>query len=624
MTASTQTAVENIVALHEEWPQSESCKPIEDYALIGDCRTGALIARDGSIEWLCFPDFHSPSVFCSILDRKKGGCLRTTLAPTLSSKRRYVDDTNILETELAGPEGRIRIIDFMPVTNRDAATLQPERELLRIIEAVEGSPTVEVEYCPAPAYGKDRIRIRGRGRIGWTVGNAASLYLLRSDIALQPNGPDRLAGEIRLDPGQRCYLSLSYVKRDPAIVPPLGAEIDDKLEESKRWWRQWSSQCTYAGPYRDAVLRSTLALKALQFSLSGAVIAAATTSLPETIGGERNWDYRYCWLRDAAFTLRAFIDTGFYSEASAFFDWLMHTTHLTQPKLQALYDIYGRTNVRERTLKHLAGYRDSRPVRIGNAAHDQLQLDIYGSVIAAATIFIRRGNALSRSESRLLAKMGEVICRKWREPDNGIWEFRRGRQHNTWSKLMCWSGLNDLVALDRDGEISVPRQRFIRERDAIRKEIERNSYDDKKRSFVGAYDNDFIDATSLLFPQTGFLDPDDPRMQGTWRCIRESLDQDGLIRRYGDGSDSLSGKEGSFVICSFWAVGYLARAGHLDEAKARMENLLGYTNDVGLLSEEIDPQTGAMLGNFPQAFSHSGLINAAFAIAEAEAKWERA
>ena len=601
---------------------ADNARPIADYALIGDCRTAALVALDASIEWLCFPDFHSPSVFCSILDRERGGSLRTMLMPTRATRRRYIEGTNVLETDIDGPYGRIQITDFLPVTNRDAATLQPERELVRVIEALEGNPCVRIEYHPAPSYGGKRIRMQNRGRIGWAVGNSASLYLLRSDIPLTVEGTGRLAGRAQFKTGERRYLSLSYVKRDPAIIPPLGMEIDDKLEETTRWWRHWSGQCTYNGPYREAVLRSALALKALQFSLSGAVIAAPTTSLPEAIGAERNWDYRYCWLRDAAFTLRAFIDTGFYSEAAAFFDWLMHSTHLTQPKLQALYDIYGRTSLGEHTLDHLSGYRGSRPVRVGNAAHGQLQLDIYGSVIATATVFVRRGNSLSRSESRLLTRLGKIICRTWREPDNGIWEFRHGRQHNTWSKLMCWSGLNDLIALDHDGKVSIPRQRFIREREAIREAIERKAYDSEKQNFVGAFDYDFLDATSLLFPQTGFLDADDSRMSATWRRVRAELDQDGLIYRYSKSSDKLSGQEGGFVICSFWAVDYLARTGRLDEAKGRMETLLGYANDVGLLSEEIDPRDGSMLGNFPQAFSHSGLINAAFAIATAEAGGE--
>lgn len=596
--------------------------PIEDYALIGDCRTAALVARDGSIEWLCFPDFHCDSVFASMLDRRRGGHLKIAPPEVESCKRHYLDETNILVSNFTGSGGSMKVIDFLPVNENDSATLDPERELLRIIEATDGEPEVRIDFAPAPDYGRRKIRLEKRGKIGWAIDSPGELYLLRSDIDLKHDGEGRLVGNARLKPGERRYVSFSFVSRDPAIIPLLGEQTDEKLARTRNWWCGWSAQCSYEGPYRDYVLRSALALKSLQFCLSGAVIAAATSSLPEAIGAERNWDYRYCWLRDAAFTLRAFIDSGFESEGAAFFDWFMHSTRLTQPKLQTMYDLYGRTDLGERKLPHLSGYRDSRPVRVGNAAHDQLQLDIYGSVISAAALFVDRGNDLDSSERRLLRRLGETVCNLWREPDNGIWEFRHARQHNTWSKVMCWSALDNLLHLDKEQLITVPRDYFEQERRAIGEAVQARSFSEKRKCFVGAFDGEYLDATALLFPRTGIIAADDPRMLSTWEQIMEKLSDGPLIRRYEDGADNLSGSEGSFVICSFWAVEYLARAGHLDEARERMQALLNYTNDVGLLSEEIDHRDGTMLGNFPQAFSHTGLIDAAFAIANAEKQRE--
>jgi GH15 family glucan-1,4-alpha-glucosidase len=600
-------------------PNQSTFPPIRDYALIGDCRTAALVARSGAMEWLCLPDFDSPPLLGCMLDRKRGGHLWTGPEDARPHGRRYIDGTNVLETVLEGRSGRVRLIDFMPVDPRDDGPIQPQREVLRIVEALDGETEVEIDLRPAPQFGYRRSCLEDRGQIGWGLRDRGSLYLMRTDMGLKPDG-DRLVGRTRLTPGERRYLSLSFVKRDPAVVPMLGAEADGKLERSLSWWREWSGQCTYDGPYRNAVLRSLLALKALQFCLSGAVVAAATTSLPEAIGAGRNWDYRFCWLRDAAFTLRAFIETGFYSEAASFFDWLMHSTRLTQPRLQSLYDVYGNTRLKERTLDDVDGYRGSRPVRVGNAASGQLQLDVYGAVVAAAAAFLEHSpTPLEGSEKRLLARFGNAVCRQWQEPDNGIWEFRNGRRHNTWSKVMCWSALDSLLRLGEDGLLSVPHERFEREREAIAQSVIANGFDGSYGSFVGAFGERYVDATLLLLPRTGFIDARDPRMVATWERIDRELSHHGVIHRYSGEVDGMAGEEGAFLICSAWAVDYLARAGRVDEAKERMERLVGFSNDVGLLSEEIEPDSGTMLGNFPQAFSHTGLVNAAFAIAAAEA-----
>ncbi|SMF76101.1 Glucoamylase (glucan-1,4-alpha-glucosidase), GH15 family [Tistlia consotensis] len=598
--------------------QSSAFPAIGDYGLIGDCRTLALVSRRGSVEWLCLPDLDSPSLFARLLDRERGGFLAVAPVGCQGARRRYREGTNVLETELEAPDGRLRVTDCLPIEKKADQLLQPERELVRFVEVLEGSPEVEVVYAPAPGYGAAEAPVEPHGRLGWRLAERGRLVLLRSDLPLWQDGPRRVGGRERLRAGETRSLSLSFHQRDPAILPLLGEEVARKIEATADWWRDWSGACDYDGPFAEAVRRSALTLKALQFVLSGAVIAAASSSLPEALGGGRNWDYRFCWLRDAAFTLRAFVDTGFEAEAAAFFDWLLHATRLTQPRLDVLYDVYGRTGLAEKTLDHLAGYRGSRPVRIGNAASSQVQLDAYGEVISAAAIFIARGNRLDRAERRLLVRLGETVCRLWRQPDNGIWEFRGSRLHNTWSKVMCWSALDQLLALDDQGVLAVPRARFEAEREKLRETIFEQGYDRALGSFLGAFGESFLDATLLLLPRTGLIEADDPRMAGTYERIQERLGAGPLLHRYDAGTDGQEGQEGAFAICSFWAVEYLARAGRLDEARERMAAILQYRNDLGLLSEEIDADGGELLGNFPQGFSHSGLINAALAIAEAE------
>lgn len=587
--------------------------PINDYALIGDCRTAAVVAKNGSIEWLCLPNIDSPSLFASMLDRERGGHFTVRMADGDMVSRRYLDGTNILETTFAGPSGRFTVTDFMAISETAHDRLEPERELIRVVDCLAGRPEVEVVCAPRPGYGRKSVHIVDRGRCGWAVRNSGTHHFIHSDLPLAVSGGTDLAGRHRLSEGERRRITLSIASRDPAVFPAV-EEADAKLSETCDWWRGWISHCTYDGEHRDMVQRSLLALKLLDFVLSGAVVAAATTSLPEAIGKGRNWDYRFCWLRDASFTLRAFADTGFESEGLAFFDWLMHTTRRTQPRFDTLYDIFGRANAVERTLDHLSGYRNSSPVRIGNAAKDQLQLDVYGEVVNAATDSINRGNAFSTAERRLLKRVGDIVCSTWQKKDDGIWEVRGNRRHNTYSKVMCWSALDNLIKLGDKGALSVPRETFAENRDRIRAEVLEKAFDPDINSFVGAYGETYVDATALLMPRNGFIDACDPRMLGTWERIKQKLDHDGWIRRYESGTDGMDGEEGAFGICSFWAVDYLARAGRLDEAKQRLERLVGTANDVGLYAEEFDTKTGEFLGNIPQAFTHTGFVNAVLTI----------
>jgi GH15 family glucan-1,4-alpha-glucosidase len=603
---------------------AQTFPPISDYGLIGDCRTVALISRDGAIDWLCLPDIHSPSVFGALLDRERGGSFRICAPGGAPAGRSYREDTNILETEFAAPDGRFKLIDFMPVDEEGDDSLNPEREIIRIIECTAGTPEVEIHFAPRPDYARKPALLRKRDKLGWVLQEHGKLYLLRSSIPLSPVDASTLHARTRLKEGERITLTLIFTSRNPAVIAGLDAEITEKLESTESWWRSWLAQCKYDGPFAGPTRRSVLALKLLEFSLSGAVSAAATTSLPESIGGQRNWDYRYCWLRDASFFLRAFTDIGFETEGASFFDWLMHSTRLTQPKLKPLYDVYGRTDVGEFTLDHLFGYRGSRPVRVGNAAAVQTQLDVYGAVVSAACDFVDRGNRIDASEARLLIGIGKVVCNSWQQPDSGIWEFRGRHLHNTYSKIMCWSALNDLLKLADEGHFKVPRRRFEACRAEIGQSINTHAYNAELNSFVGAYGETFMDATLLLMPRRGFIAARDPRMVGTWQRIQAELEEDGLLRRYTSGIDDFPEEEGAFLICTCWAIDYLARIGRIDEAKERLEVVLSYSNDLGLFSEEVDAKTGDLLGNFPQAFSHSGIINSALIIEEAEKSHGRA
>ncbi|MDZ4307714.1 glycoside hydrolase family 15 protein [Allopontixanthobacter sp.] len=586
---------------------------ISDYALIGDCRTAALVSRSGSIDWMCLPDFSSPSVFAALIDPEKGGRFAITPLSPVHSERRYVPHTAVVETIVTTGTGTVRISDCLSVG--DCASLQPQRELLRVVEGLEGRVTLDVHFDPRPGYAKIQVPVRKVGTGAFTCSSGNEHLLLRCDVSLDHDTNGRgMRGQVALSAGERVCFSLSYVSGDPAIILPLGDLAAERLERTARWWRDWSQSCTYEGVHREAVRRSAITLKQMTFAPSGAVVAAPTTSLPEAIGGTRNWDYRYCWLRDAALTMRAFLGLGLLDEAGAFLRWLLHATALTQPRLNIMYDIYGRTDLNEEELDHLAGYRGSGPVRIGNGAHDQIQLDVYGGVISAAVEFAMAGGRLQRDQLNLLAGFGRTVCAIWREPDHGIWEIRGEKRHYTFSKLMCWLALDCLLRLADTDPVSIDRKVFERERDAIRETIETRAWSEKLGSYSGALDEEWPDASLLLMSCLGYTTAAAPRMRATADRIRDVLGCDGLIYRYEHGRDGFESREGAFGICSFWAVDNLAMRGDLQEAEDLFCELLDRSNDVGLYSEEIDPGNGEFLGNFPQAFTHVGLINAAIAL----------
>jgi GH15 family glucan-1,4-alpha-glucosidase len=591
--------------------------PIDGYAVFGDCRSAALVSRDGSVDWLCLPRFDGPSVFAALLDPSRGGSFSVRPAGAFQVERRYVGATNVLETTFHTPTGELRLTDFVAVAGEEAkrAELWPDFTLARHARCVAGEVALEVVCDARPDYGRATPRIVGGGAAGWRIEHGTLSFDLRSELPLHVrDGGSVLEGTERLRAGETRRLAIAFTALAPAVLPPLGESLDERLAATLAWWEGWSSRLSYEGPYREVVQRSALALKLMCFAPSGAVVAAPTTSLPEVVGGSRNWDYRYCWLRVASLTTASLLDLGYHVEAASFRAWSIPATTLTWPALQVLYTVYGDARVPERTLPELSGYLGSRPVRVGNGADGQLQLDVYGEVVDAAYHFVARGGELDSVSARRLAGIGRSICRLGREPDEGIWEARAGRRHHTLSKAMCWVALDRLLRLGEAGKVTIPTREFEAERRAIREAVESRGYDRKLGSYVAAFDSDDVDASLLLLGLHGYCDPRSPEMVGTAARIRERLGVGPLLYRNRSGQEGVSTREGCFGICSFWGVHQRALQGEPEAAAEDFRLLLGYANDVGLFAEEIDPATGAALGNFPQAFTHVGLIGAALAL----------
>jgi GH15 family glucan-1,4-alpha-glucosidase len=590
---------------------------IGDYGIIGDCRTAALVSRTGSIDWYCLPRFDSPAVFGALLDPEQGGRFRVRPTSRFSAARRYLWDTNVLETTFRTDGGVLRVTDAMTIADPATRGLTPEHEILRRLECLEGTVEVEVVCDPRFDYGRRVDPGRDLGSLGIHFDGGTVGLALRTDIPMARRDPEPgWEGLESLQRGERRHASLTSAYAAPVVLCELGDGADGRLSSAAGWWKGWVDRCAYQGPYRDLVYRSMLALKLLMFPPSGAILAAVTTSLPEVPGGVRNWDYRYCWLRDASMTIDVLLHLGFVAEAESFLGWLLHATRLTRPELQVLYDVHGRTDHPMERLGHLSGYLGSTPVRVGNDAVDQLQLDVYGEVLRAARSFAERGGELDRAEASLLADLGETVCRRWTEPDNGIWEVKGQRRQYTHSKAMCWVALRCLLDLHHGGRVPVKRDRGEIEAilDDIRERTERDGWSEKVGSYVAWYGGEEVDGALLLLGLLGYTEPGDPRMESTRRVIRSRLGDHGLIRRYRY-DDRLPGREGAFGICAFWEAELLAGQGRLEEACQRFEHAASFANDLGLFSEEIDADSGRLLGNFPQAFTHIGLASAAAAIA---------
>ncbi|HEY2747000.1 MAG TPA: glycoside hydrolase family 15 protein [Polyangia bacterium] len=590
-------------------------KRIDDYAPIGDGRSVALVSRAGDVDWLCWPRFDSPSLFGALLDDRAG---RWQLAPTTpgEARRAYAGDTNVLRTTFVTPTGRVVVEDFMTIGSEadKKRALVPDHEIVRIARCVEGEVELVQSFAPRPDYGK-QPRLRDRGPFGLAVDTRAGTAIFRSTMPMaRVDGGAR--GTQLLRAGDTIYSSLGFADDGPAVLPPLGLATECSLQRTLSWWQTWAARIGYHGPFGDAVRRSALALKLLIYSPSGAVISAPTTSLPERRGGRLNWDYRFCWLRDASLTMRALMALGFADEAQAFASWLLHSTRLTRPRLRILYDVYGNHPGAERELPGWRGFDGARPVHIGNAAVEQYQLDVYGELIDAIFQLARTGARFDRETDRMLRGFGDYVCKHWRERDEGIWEPRSGRAEHTHSRLLCWVAVDRLVALGERGAIRLGRAALATlhaTRDEIRREIETRAWNDAQKSYVATLDGDDVDATLLLLAWYGFVDAADPRMRATYCRVRDELGAGSLLYRNHSGD---APGEGAFGICSFWGVEYLALGGGtVDEAERAFADIVACANDVGLFAEEIDPSSGAALGNFQQAFTHVGLVNAAFTIA---------
>lgn len=601
-------------------------RPIESYGLIGNMRTAALVGQDGSIDWLCLPQFDSPSVFAAVLDDRKGGRFR--IAPVqngVTHKQFYWPDTNILVTRFLSDSGVGQIIDFMPVGLPEASEPSAARlPLIRRVQVVRGQMTFELLCQPAFNYARDthRVELSEQGATFHATNLSLSLV---SPVPLQVyNGAVTATFTIPEGETLTFVLHQSPSAEDTAVRWPK-AQSTRLFDLTVDYWRRWLSQCTYTGRWREMVHRSCLTLKLLTFEPTGAIVAAPTCSLPETLGGERNWDYRYTWIRDAAFTIYALLRVGFTEEAAGFMRWLDARCHELAPDgaLQIMYSIDGGHELREETLDHLDGYKGSKPVRIGNGAHGQLQLDIYGELMDSVYLYNKYGAPISYDLWTHLRRMINWVCDHWHLPDEGIWETRGGRQHFVYSKLMCWVAIDRGIRLADKRSFPTDRERWITVRDAIYEELMHEGWNQTRQAFVQHYGSDHLDAATLMMPLVFFVSPDDPRMLHTLDAIMTSprdggLLSDGLIYRYNteDFHDGLSGQEGTFNICTFWLVEALTRAGRTDptrlqQARLIFEQMLGYANHLGLYAEETGHH-GEALGNFPQAFTHLAVISTAF------------
>lgn len=582
---------------------------IEDYALIGDRHTAALVGRDGSIDWFCPQRFDAPACFAALLGKPENG--RWLLAPqgeVRATKRRYLPDTLVLETEFTTPDGVVTVTDFMP-----HEPLDTRNDIIRIVRGVSGRVTMRTEAVLRFDYGTVVPWVKHQGHALRAVGGPDAA-VLRSPMLLK--GEDfRSAGTFTLAAGETEVLTLTFYRSH--MPEPDAPDAMALLAQTQAWWQEWASHCTYKGPWREAVIRSLITLKALTHAPTGGIIAAPTTSLPELIGGERNWDYRFCWVRDASFTLYALLISGYREEAMAWREWLLRAVAGTPAQLQPLYGVAGERRLIEFELPWLDGFEDSRPVRVGNAAHGQAQLDIYGEVMDAFHVARTLGVAPFDDAWQVQRALMTFLETVWGKPDRGIWEVRGPERHFTHSKVMCWVAMDRAVkAVERHG-LQGPADYWAALRDRMHAEICDKGYDAQRNTFVQYYGGTTLDGALLMLPLVGFLPADDPRILGTVQAIRETLMTDGLVHRYDaqDGSDGLPGDEGVFLACTFWLADNLALAGRGEEAAAVFEQLLALRNDVGLLAEEYDPHAKRQLGNFPQAFSHIGLVNTAHNLA---------
>ncbi|OLD13187.1 MAG: hypothetical protein AUI97_04910 [Crenarchaeota archaeon 13_1_40CM_3_52_17] len=590
-------------------------KPISDYGVIGDMHTAALVGLDGSIDWYCAPRFDSPSVFAALLDSQKGG--RFQLSPTgkFTTKQSYEGETNVLATTFDSQEGRIKLTDFMPCF-MEKGELKGFHELHRIVDCLEGDPGLRITFQPRFNYARGNTIIR-ETRDGCLARNQRHHISLASSVKLLVSDKNLLVNDFRLSRGQRIVLVLKWGNSSPTLAARY--ETSRKLSKTVSYWKRWVGHVKYQGPYRTHVVRSCLVLKMLQYAPTGAMVAAVTTSLPESIGTLRNWDYRYSWIRDNALSVWALSEAGATREALDYTRWMINVRRHSKERLQIMMGIGGEREIPEITLDHLEGYRRSSPVRVGNAAYKQLQLDIYG-ILADSMYYLHRalGWTTKQVYENLVKYSADQAAAEWEKPDSGIWEMRQARSFVE-SKMWCYVALDRAIKIARELGYNEDWRRWEPVKKKIKNQILTNGWSTKKKAFTMVLGGDDLDAANLLMPLVGFLPARDPKMTSTIQRIREELSKGDLVYRY-NVDDGQLGKEGAFTVCSFWMVDCLTRLGKLGEAEGLLNQLLKRANHLGLYSEEIDPVTGEALGNFPQAYTHMGLITASVRLEEARRK----
>lgn len=601
-------------------------RPLTEYGLIGDCHTAALISCAASIDWLCVPRFDSPSLFGRLLDAERGGYWAIHPVEPSVAEPAYVGFSGVLRTSFRTAHGAALLTDFMPLRPgtgpQPFAQLQAPRCLVRLIEGQSGTVTFRVDVQPRPHYGAAAPQLRAVGSwVELAGGDEAAARLFASIPLTLDEAAAR--GEFTLGPGERAALVLDLTGHADHADIADPARAARALDETLGFWRAWAAGCRYDGPYRQAVMRSAVTLKLLTYAPTGAMLAAPTTSLPEEIGGVRNWDYRYTWIRDAAFAAYALFLAGHVEDGERFMAWVCDTALRCEAgQLQIMYGLGGERGLPERTLDHLAGYRGSRPVRVGNAASGQFQLDVYGELLDCFHT-CRRFGALAPEAVRALwpAFAGQVdaVAERWRAPDSGIWEVRSAPRHFVYSKVMAWVALDRGIRAAEEEGLPADLRRWRAEREAVRAEVLERGYDPALGAFARSYGEKALDAANLLLPLVQFIDARDPRMRATIEATERGLMADGLVYRYVDAEDGLPGGEATFGVCTFWLVDNLTALGRVEEARALFERTLARATPLGLYAEELDPLTGAHLGNFPQALTHIGLINAAVNLARAGA-----
>jgi GH15 family glucan-1,4-alpha-glucosidase len=588
--------------------------PIENYGIIGDLNTVALVGLTGSIDFFCYPRFDSPSVFAKLLDCKKGGFFSITPDfEDMKERQLYLPDTNVLLTRFLSNSGIVELTDCMPVGQQG-----PGKQLIRVVKAIKGNPQVRMHCAPRFNYGRSGHTFKQTDPHRIEIipdDNIQPVMVLHSEKPMKIDGTDVIA-EFVLEEGTVAHFYCVWAQN---VEPKNMTEIDQLVQETITFWHEWISVNNYEGRWREIVNRSVLVLKLLTSYKSGALIAAPTFGLPEAIGGGRNWDYRYCWIRDSAFTIYALIRLGFSQEATDYIDWIekRFKTAGEAGQLQLMYRIDGGTQLTEETLDHFEGYRGSKPVRIGNAASQQLQLDIYGELLDAIFLANKYVQGLSHDEWKSLSRTVDFVCDNWQKPDHGIWEIRGESQHFLHSRLMCWVALDRALRLAEDQSLPAPIIRWTEERSAIYNSIFEDFWNEDLKTFVQYKGGTSVDASTLMMPMVKFITSTDPKWLSTLDFIGRRLGTDALIQRYDSGDMSFEGidesREGSFTMCSFWYIECLARAGQVHKARLLFEKMLGYANHLGLYAEELGLD-GAHLGNFPQAFTHLALISAAYAI----------